>query len=219
MTLKEKIVNYLIEKDGLTDREIANVILGVNEPQQAVNQACRALVSKGIIKRVNRKDGLIGNFLVFGGRQGEPTPDGHEKHSTEEYSAFKEDNLKQILKDYLHANGWETQIAWGRTPGIDILAIRGTERWIIEVKGLGSLSAMNVNYFLGVLAETLQRMDDPNAKYSIALPDVRQFRNLWNRLPLLAKKRTGITAIFIDEQGNVDEGETNLMIDMKVKQD
>ncbi|WP_249281068.1 hypothetical protein [Paenibacillus sp. 7516] len=121
---------------------------------------------------------------------------------------FKEDNLKQILKDYLHEDGWETQIAWGRTPGIDINAVRGTERWIIEVKGLGSLSAMNVNCFLGVLAETVQRMDDPNVKYSIALPDVRQFRNLWGRLPLLAKKRTGITAIFIDEQGSIDESET-----------
>lgn len=66
---------------------------------------------------------------------------------------------------------------------------------------------MNVNYFLGVLAETLQRMDDPNAKYSIALPDVKQFRNLWNRLPLLAKKRTGITEIFIDEQGKVNVNE------------
>jgi hypothetical protein len=64
---------------------------------------------------------------------------------------------------------------------------------------------MNVNYFLAVLSETLQRMDDPHAKYSIALPDVKQFRNLWNRLPLLAKKRTGITALFIDEQGNVSE--------------
>lgn len=64
---------------------------------------------------------------------------------------------------------------------------------------------MNVNYFLAVLAETLQRMDDPNAKYSIALPDVKQFRNLWDRLPLLAKQRTGITAIFIDELGRINE--------------
>lgn len=207
MTLKDKIVDYLKDKDGLTDREIANAILGVNEPQQAVNQACRALEGKGVTKRANRRDGLIGNYLAVNGSHAEPTHVIQDEHKTELTSVFKEDHLKQILKDYLHANGWKTQIAWGRTPGIDINAIRGTERWIIEVKGLGSLSAMNVNYFLGVLAETLQRMDDPNAKYSIALPDVRQFRNLWYRLPLLAKKRTGITAIFIDEQGNINESE------------
>ncbi|WP_025676901.1 MarR family transcriptional regulator [Paenibacillus massiliensis] len=207
MTLKDKIISYLKDRNGLTDREIANAILGVNEPQQAVNQACRALEGKGLIIRTNRRDGLIGNYLAAEGIHSEPSPVGEIKHETEESSVFKEDNLKLILKNNLNKNGWETQIAWGKTPGIDINAIKGTERWIIEVKGLGSLSAMNVNYFLGVLAETLQRMDDPNAKYSIALPDVKQFRNLWNRLPLLAKKRTGITALFIDEQGNINESE------------
>ncbi|USG66106.1 winged helix-turn-helix domain-containing protein [Brevibacillus ruminantium] len=207
MTLKDKIINYLKDKDGLTDREIANAILGTNEPQQAVNQACRALVSKGIIKRVNRIDGLIGNYLVSDEGYVDLPSVNQAEHMTGASSVFKEDNLKQILKDYLHADGWETQIAWGKVPGIDINAVRGNERWIIEVKGLGSLNAMNVNFFLGVLAETLQRMDDPNAKYSIALPDVKQFRNLWNRLPLLAKKRTGITAIFINEVGDVFENE------------
>ncbi|MUG21797.1 MarR family transcriptional regulator [Paenibacillus macerans] len=209
MTLKDKIINHLKEKDGLTDREITDVILGKNEPQQAVNQACRALVHKGIIKRINRRDGLIGNYLVVDGIPTEPSPDVERvKNSKEESLVFKEDTLKEVLRNYLHKDGWETQIAWGRTTGIDINAIRGNERWIIEVKGLGSSSAMNVNYFLGVLAETLQRMDDPNAKYSIALPDVKQFRNLWSRLPLLAKKRTGITAMFIDGQGNVNESGT-----------
>lgn len=204
MALKNKIVNLLSEKDGMTDREIANAILGINEPQQAVNQTCRTLVSKGVIKRTNRRDGLIVNYLVVQGLTGE-VPPVSQIEPAEIASIFREDNLKQILKDYLHLDGWETQIAWGRIPGIDINAIRGTERWIIEVKGLGSSNPMNVNYFLGVLAETLQRMDDPNAKYSIALPDVKQFRNLWNRLPLLAKKKTGITAIFVNEAGEVVE--------------
>ncbi|MCT2195991.1 MarR family transcriptional regulator [Paenibacillus sp. p3-SID1389] len=207
VTLKDKIITLLNEKDGLTDREIANAILGVNEPQQAVNQTCRTLATKGIIKRKNRRDGLIGNYLIVQGLTAEVPPVNQIEQTAEITTILREDNLKQILKDYLHSDGWETQIAWGRVPGIDINAIRGNERWIIEVKGLGSSNAMNVNYFLGVLAETLQRMDDPNAKYSIALPDVKQFRNLWNRLPLLAKKRTGISAIFIDEAGNVNESE------------
>lgn len=207
VSLKERIITYLQDKDGLTDREIANVVLGATEPQQAVNQVCRTLEGKGILKRMNRKDGLIGNYLVTEGLLAESSPEKQAEHAEESSSVFKEDNLKQIMKEYLHAEGWETQIAWGRTPGIDMNAIRGNERWIIEVKGLGSSNPMNVNYFLGVLAETLQRMEDPNAKYSIVLPDVKQFRNLWNRLPLLAKKRTGITAIFIDELGSIDESQ------------
>lgn len=198
-------MDLLIDKEGLTDREITNVILGVNEPQQAVNQVCRLLTSKGIIRRIIRRDGLIGNYIIAKETVQKSSPLNQTKQVEIRSSIFKEDNLKQILKDFLHADGWETQIAWGRTPGIDINANRGTQRWIIEVKGLGSLNPMNVNYFLAVLAETLQRMDDPNAKYSIALPDVKQFRNLWDRLPLLAKQRTGITAIFIDELGRINE--------------
>jgi hypothetical protein len=64
---------------------------------------------------------------------------------------------------------------------------------------------MRVNYFIGILGEILQRMDDPNAKYSIALPDMKQFRGLWERLPHVAKERIQITALFIDPQGAVTE--------------
>ena len=75
---------------------------------------------------------------------------------------------------------------------------------IIEVKGSGSLNPMRVNYFLCILGELLQRMDDPTARYSIALPDLKQFRNLWLRLPDLAKQRSTIDAIFVSEDGMID---------------
>lgn len=35
-------------------------------------------------------------------------------------------------------------------------------------------------------------MNDSEARYSIALPDLEQFRRLWERLPKLAKERTTI---------------------------
>jgi hypothetical protein len=61
-TLKDKIIMLLKNKDGLTDREITNAILGVNEPQQYVNQICRSLEGKGVLKRTNRKDRLLGTI-------------------------------------------------------------------------------------------------------------------------------------------------------------
>ena len=93
----------------------------------------------------------------------------------------------------------------GSYRGIDIEATKGPSRWIIEVKGCGSLQAMRVNYFVGMLGELLQRMNDPNARYSIALPDMKQFRGLWERLPDLAKSRTTISALFVDASGHIDE--------------
>jgi hypothetical protein len=64
---------------------------------------------------------------------------------------------------------------------------------------------MRANYFLGVLGELLGRMTDPDAKYSIAVPDVPQFRNLWRGFPAEAKSRTRITALFVGRSGVLEE--------------
>lgn len=61
-----------------------------------------------------------------------------------------------------------------------------------------------VNYFIAILGELLQRMDDASARYSIALPNIR-FRGLWARLPHLAKSRPQISALFVDGSGRVEE--------------
>lgn len=118
---------------------------------------------------------------------------------------LSEDKVKEIINNYLVLDGWKTQVAWGRIHGIDIDAFKDNKRWIIEVKGCGSRNAMRVNYFLAILGETLQRMNDPNAKYSIALPDMKQYRNLWYKLPRLAKERTGISVLFVNKNKEIEE--------------
>lgn len=118
---------------------------------------------------------------------------------------LQEDEAKERLRAFLESAGWRTTIALGKVPGIDIEAFREGQRWIIEVKGCGSLSAMRVNYFLGALGELLQRMSDPEAKYSVAFPDLAQFRRLWERLGTVAKERTGITCLFVRSNGEITE--------------
>jgi hypothetical protein len=117
---------------------------------------------------------------------------------------MSEDALKKVLERWLIDQGWTVEIAWARAQGIDLHAQRNGVRWIIEAKGQGTLPAMRVNYFIGALGETLQRMKDPAASYSIALPDLKQFRNLWSRLPRLARERTKITALFVRPGGEVE---------------
>jgi hypothetical protein len=118
---------------------------------------------------------------------------------------ISEDVAKRSLQTWLEKAGWTVALAWGHTRGIDIDARRAGQRWVIEVKGEGSRQQMRVNYFLGMLGELLQRMNDPSAAYSIALPDLPQFRGLWDRLPRLAKERTGISALFVTSAGDVEE--------------
>ena len=204
-TLKTKILEVLSRTPGLTDREITNLVKGRAEGQQAVNQACRQLETSGILMRRKRDDGKIGNYPTS--RRFVP---GQTRHSTRATrtddtakNGLQEDNVKAILNEWLRADGWSTRVAWGQERGVDIEATRGDERWLIEVKGCGSRQPMRVNYFLAILGETLQRMDDANARYSIALPDMAQFRGLWARLPGVAKKRTTITALFVGADGTV----------------
>jgi hypothetical protein len=119
---------------------------------------------------------------------------------------LQEDRVKEIVEKHLRLTGWTVKASKGHEHGIDIEAFSETgERWIIEAKGCGSLNPMRVNYFLMVLGELLQRMNDPNAKYSIALPDLPQFRRLWQRLPDLAKTGLTATCLFVTATGSVEE--------------
>ncbi len=118
---------------------------------------------------------------------------------------LSEDGVKRASQLWLEESGWQVSVIWGRGRGIDVIATKDGRRWVIEAKGCGSLDPMRVNYFLAILGELLQRMDDPDARYSIALPDLKQFRRLWQRLPDLVKSRTTISALFVDGSGRVEE--------------
>jgi len=118
---------------------------------------------------------------------------------------MSEDQVKTALKTMLERDGWSVQVAWGRARGIDIVALRGTERWVIECKGTGSIPPMQNNYFVGVIGELMQRMSDERAKHSIAFPDVPKFRRLWSELPAIVKDRLKLSALLVSEDGTVLE--------------
>lgn len=203
MPLANRIVELLKQNPGLPDRQITDRLFGIDKPQQPVNIACRNLEKHGVLLRKSIYGNPIGNYLT--GQEIVVPQHQTPKNEVIEAEHLSEDAIKEILETWLISEGWNVKVAWGHVHGIDIEAIKENHRWVIEAKGQGSLNPMRVNYFLGILGETLQHMEDPNAKYSIALPNIQQFRNLWGRLPFLAKSRTGITAIFVDKDGSVIE--------------
>lgn len=199
MTLEHDIRLHVADNPGLSDRELTDALRSKSSPQQPVNIACRSLESKGLIARRKRHDGKIGNYPTGAVPDSTPDPAGVGAPA----DTLTEDELKKVLKLWLESQGWSVEVAWGGAHGVDIAARRNEELWLIEVKGRGSRPPMRVNYFLAILGETLQRMSEPSAKYSIALPDLPQFRRLWDRLPALAKERTSISALFVSDVGNV----------------
>jgi hypothetical protein len=198
--MKERIVELLRDSSGLSDREITDTLIKKGATQQPINQICRGLESQGIIIR-RKLDGRIKNFLT--NHTSDSIDEAHKKSGTEDDLSLSEDVLKKHLKNWLIQNGWEVQVAWGHSQGIDICAMKDNKLWVIEVKGEGSRQPMRVNYFLAILGETLQRMNDSESDYSIALPDLQHIRNLWDRLPTLAKQRTGISTLFVDRRGGI----------------
>jgi len=117
-----------------------------------------------------------------------------------------EDGVKKRISSHLSADGWQVEVKWGKARGIDIEAKKGTARWVIEAKGFaGADLVMQGEYFKDVLGEILQRMAVDGAKYSIAFPDAPRYRDLWDQLPTLAKRRTGISCLFVDKHGGVFE--------------
>lgn len=200
MSIEERVEAMIRQSPGLTDRELTDRLFPKGTPQQLVNQACRKLENAKKIVRERRPQGLIGNYP---GSSKPVSPHPQPRAAPSPLQALSEDEVKRAVSTWLEAGGWHVRVAWGREAGIDIEARKGNDRWIIEAKGSGTSPQMRNNYFLSVLGEILQRIESNDAIYSIALPDIAQYRRLWARLPALARSRTGVTLLLVDNSGTV----------------
>jgi len=199
MTARDRILDYVKQFPGRDDDEVAAAL--ALSHRQAANQICRQLAKEGILRRQPGRRGKVVNYLIDGAPIA--VPPAPQQSSTAD--AITEDDVKRALVKMLEPKGWAVEVAWGKQRGIDVVAIRGTERWIIECKGTGSLGPMQNNYFVGVLGELLQRMSGEASKHSIALPDVPKFRRLWSELPGNVKTKLALSALFVSRDGTVIE--------------
>lgn len=119
-------------------------------------------------------------------------------------SILTEEQVKHFVNEYYIAQGFHTTVAWKKARGADIIATKESESIIIEVKGCGSRTQMQGNYFQAILGEILQRMEKEQCHYYIALPKMRRYEDLWDKLPALAKARTQIELILVDQNGNLE---------------
>ena len=206
-TLGDRILSLLAQQPGLTDREdhgpIAWPGIGTAGGQRTVQ--C-ALEERCKLERRKRPDGLTGNYLP-GTSIRLPAPPKGPPHLASLPDPRQPRCLRTKSSGMLNP-GCAGMAGRSKCSGVQNRAStskprRGSERWVIEAKGCGSLQPMRVNYFIGILGETLQRMDDPAAHYSIALPDLPQYRGLWQRLPRLAKTRTEISILFVGSDGKI----------------
>lgn len=192
-TLTVRILDAI--RHGPLDDDVLAQRLGVGH-RQAVNQAARALEAQGRLQRFTGPDGKIVNSLPdLSEPRNRPIPAPVVPGT----SRLTEDEVKEAVRAYLAGRGFEVTVAWGRVRGIDIDARHPDgRRYVIEAKAeVGHSGPQQVNYFLGMLGELVQRMNDAHASYGIALPDNRQYRGLADRLPELAKKRLRLEVFWV----------------------
>lgn len=197
--LTERIVEELQKDNCLSDRELATRIYGDKKKASQVNLACHKLVKEG---RIRRSDDILKNYI----------PDEVCSFTAKDllkndpiFQMMHEEDIKTILDGWLINNDWDVIYAPENSIDADLVAIKKKKKWIIEVKGFSPLSSTRISYFYSVIGEILLRMSDKKAKYSIALPDIEQFRKLWGQFPALAKKRTSLSIIFVGADSTVEE--------------
>lgn len=179
--------------------------------RQSVSLVCRTLEASGRIRRFRAPDGLLVNALVA---QAESTaaptptqphrdlPTGLPRTAPATTPLLTENQIKRAVREHLIARGYRVHVAWGHTRDVDIHAERDGERLLLEAKGQVVRRPQQSNDFLGALGELLQRMDDPDATYGLALPDQPQYRALVQRLPELIWDRLNLVVYFVSGTGD-----------------
>ena len=198
-TIAERILEAI--RYAPLDDDVLAKRLGVSQ-RQSINQVARRLESQHRLKRYVGRDGKIVNALADGPLSNEPEePPAIQRGDG---TRITEDEVKLAVRDHLAGQGYDVTVAWGRTRGIDIDARHpGGRRIIIEAKAeVGTSGPQQVNYFLGMLGELVQRMDDDQAEYGIALPRNRQYEGLVERLPRLAKDRLRLVVFWVTRDGD-----------------
>lgn len=181
--------------------------LGVSQ-RQSINQTARRLEAQGLLRRYVGTDGKIVNALPEAPTEADTNvtvPEAVPPRTPVQVAGpISEDEVKRAVRDHLVVQGFEVRVAWGRVPGIDIEATHPDgRRWVIEAKAeKGVTGAQQHNYFVGALGELVQRMDDPTARYALALPDNRQYRGLVTRLPAYARDRLALAVFWVSREGD-----------------
>jgi len=178
--------------------------------RQTVSLVCRTLEASGRIRRFRAPDGLLVNAIVVP-RETTATPaptqpeldlpTGLPRTAPAAPSILTENQVKRAVREHLIAQGYRVHVAWGHTREVDIHAERDGERLLLEAKGQVERRPQQANDFLGALGELLQRMNDPDATYGLALPDHPQYRTLVARLPELIWDRLHLVVYFVSGPG------------------
>jgi hypothetical protein len=205
-TLADRVLAALGAAAGPLDDDVLARRLRATS-RQTVSLVCRTLEASGRIRRFRAPDGLLVNALIAPAETtpapAQPgIPAGLPRTAPATAPLLTENQVKRAIREHLIARGYRVHVGWGQTRGGDILAERDGERLLVEAAGQVLRRPQQFDSFLGALGELIQRMNDPNATYGLALPDHPQYRGLVQRLPELVWDRLNLVVYFVSGEGD-----------------
>lgn len=130
-------------------------------------------------------------------RRGRPPKSEVEKNKIKYRFRKGGNELPCLIKNWLEEKGWVT-VEHNRY----IEASKEERRWYIDIYQTTRGRKMPLP---NKLTEVIQKMDDKDATYSVALVDSPIYRKQWNELPEVAKERLKISVLLADRLGHVLE--------------
>jgi hypothetical protein len=234
-SVSQQIIALLESSSGLTDREIAERLLGKGAAQQPINQAARMLERQGAIQRKKRPDGLIGNYFINSPLPVSATAPKNISTSQLETDVTKdwfwEGNVVDCLAQFLVTKDWQIVSkanTHSKERGVDIHAAKSKTVLLIEAKGFPSTSyrdpkrsseakPTNPNnqaqqwYSHALLKVMRLQTEYPQAIVALGLPDFPRYRKLFEETQTGLQK-LGIVLLATSEDGDVSEWGTSKKI-------
>ncbi len=217
MTVADDVLRALRARSaGMTDAELATML---GKRHQHINQTCRMLESQGLIVRENAYGAIVNK--VSRGEQSSPRePRGETGTAALEWAW--EGNVQSRVATHLAQTGWSIiRVAdtAQRERGVDIIAERGGQRLLVEAKGWPSTTYARgeragqpkptqptlqaTHWFAEALATLIRRGGEPEARLSLALPDMHRYRTLLGEAGW-ALERLNITVYLVTAEGAVE---------------
>ena len=229
-TNSDRVRAYLVDHPEGQDDDQIGAALHIDRVQ--INAICHRLAAAGAIRRDQTVAGAkirnwpitapAGVELAGPSQSKQPAAEASksqialakptiwllDSHAAQQFAFVEdahltEDAVKAAIKQALEAHDWHAEVHWGHDRGIDIEAVRGNERFVLEAKGEGISNPARSVKFDGALGELIRRMNASEVRYGLALPAHRQFIGLVARLPLWIRLRLNLWFFFVRraEQG------------------
>ncbi len=122
------------------------------------------------------------------------------------FESWEEDFVKRSLVDYfVKENGFE--LIKSNTPplkNLDINIRKENSEWRIECKGCknGNTDNVRTDFNTGI-GQIVEKMDELNINYAIAMPDIKQFNNQAVQIPKSVRKLLNLYWIWVRQNGEI----------------